>query len=112
MRTNVWSRVTGVVAAAFVLWAIAGAAATLAGRTTSDAQAAAPAAQRASTPSVSAYVGSAACSRCHAPIYERWKRSRMANVVRDPREHPDAIIPDLNQPNPVVTFTKDQIAFV
>jgi predicted CXXCH cytochrome family protein len=36
----------------------------------------------------------------------------MANVVRDPREHPDAIIPDLNQPDPLVTFTKADIAFV
>ena len=36
----------------------------------------------------------------------------MANVVRDPKEHPDAIIPDLSQPNPLVTFTKDQIAWV
>ena len=26
-------------------------------------------------------------------IYERWKKTPMANVVRDPREHPDAIIP-------------------
>ena len=58
------------------------------------------------------YVGSAACARCHAPIYERWKQTRMANVVRDPREHPDAIIPDLTKPDPLLTFTKDQIAFV
>jgi len=36
----------------------------------------------------------------------------MANVVRDPRVHPDAIIPDLTAPNPLVTFTKDDIAFV
>ena len=28
-------------------------------------------------------------------IYEHWKKTPMANVVRDPREHPDAIIPDL-----------------
>ena len=48
-----------------------------------------------------AYVGSAACERCHAPIYHRWKRTRMANVVRDPREHPDAIIPDLSKPDPL-----------
>ena len=40
------------------------------------------------------YVGSAACQTCHAAIYERWSKTRMANVVRDPREHPDAIIPD------------------
>jgi predicted CXXCH cytochrome family protein len=58
------------------------------------------------------YVGSAACSRCHAPIVDRWKQTRMANVVRDPREHPEAIIADFSQPNPLVTFTKDQIAFV
>lgn len=60
----------------------------------------------------STYVGSAACARCHAPIHERWKRTRMANVVRDPKEHPDAILPDLTVRNPLVTFTKDQIAFV
>ncbi len=30
----------------------------------------------------------------------------MANVVRDPRTHPDAIIPDLGKPDPLVTFTK------
>src|SRR5579883_289157 len=57
-------------------------------------------------------VGSAACKECHAEIYERWKKTPMANVVRDPREHPEAIIPDLSQPNPLVTFSKDDIAFV
>lgn len=36
----------------------------------------------------------------------------MANVVRDPKDHPDAIIPDLSKPDPLLTFTKDQIAFV
>jgi predicted CXXCH cytochrome family protein len=36
----------------------------------------------------------------------------MANVVRDPREHPDAIIPDISKPNPVYPFTKDDVAFV
>ncbi|HLY09312.1 MAG TPA: cytochrome c3 family protein [Planctomycetota bacterium] len=36
----------------------------------------------------------------------------MANVVRDPREHPEAILPDFGKPNPLVTFTKDDIAFV
>ncbi|MEO7142124.1 MAG: cytochrome C, partial [Bryobacteraceae bacterium] len=58
------------------------------------------------------YVGSAACKTCHAEIYTRWAKTRMANVVRDPREHPDAILPDLSKPNPLVTFTKDDIAFV
>ena len=38
------------------------------------------------------YVGSAACKSCHSGIYDRWKVTRMANVARDPRDHPDAII--------------------
>src|SRR5260370_5270341 len=58
------------------------------------------------------YVGSAECKSCHASIYERWKKTPMANVVRDPREHPEAIIPDLSKPDPLVTFTKDDISFV
>ena len=58
------------------------------------------------------YVGSAACQKCHADIYEHWQKTPMANVVRDPREHPDAIIPDLSKPDPLVNFTKDDIAFV
>ena len=57
------------------------------------------------------YVGSAACKDCHTEIYERWKKTRMANVVQDPREHPDAIIPDFSKPDPLVTFTKDDVAF-
>jgi len=58
------------------------------------------------------YVGSAACQKCHDDIYARWAKSRMANVVRDPRQHPDAIIPDLSKPDPLLTFNKDDIAFV
>ena len=58
------------------------------------------------------YVGSAACQRCHQDVYTRWSKSRMANVVRDPRQHPEAIIPDLSKPDPLVTFSKDDIAFV
>ena len=38
------------------------------------------------------HVGSAACESCHADIYARWRKTLMANVVRDPKEHPDAII--------------------
>jgi predicted CXXCH cytochrome family protein len=60
----------------------------------------------------SGYVGSNACRPCHLAIYERWKRSRMANVVRDPKLHPEAIIPDLAKPNPLVTFAVADIAFV
>ncbi len=57
------------------------------------------------------YVGSQSCEKCHAEIYKRWKKTPMANVVRDPREHPDAIIPDLDT-NKVAKFTRDQVALV
>jgi predicted CXXCH cytochrome family protein len=57
------------------------------------------------------YLGSPSCEKCHAQIYARWKKTPMANVVRDPREHPDAIIPDLST-NQVAKFTKDQVALV
>ena len=63
-------------------------------------------------PSQQHYVGSAACKSCHESVYARWSKTRMANVVRDPREHPEAIIPDLSKPNPVFSFTKDDVALV
>jgi predicted CXXCH cytochrome family protein len=63
-------------------------------------------------PASIAYVGSATCRACHPAVYERWSKTRMANVVRDPREHPEAIIPDLTKPDPLVTFKKEDIAFV
>ncbi len=69
-------------------------------------------AEQAATAVVAHYVGSAACQKCHADIYERWKKTPMANVVRDPREHPDAIIPNLATNNVSPKFTKDQVAFV
>jgi predicted CXXCH cytochrome family protein len=58
------------------------------------------------------YVGSAACRTCHSEIYDRWRKTPMANVVRDPREHPDAIIPDFSKSDPLVDFTEAEIAFV
>ncbi len=68
------------------------------------------AATQASASSTAHYVGSAACKDCHAEIYERWTKTLMANVVQDPRAHPQAIIPDLSKPDPLLTFTKDDIA--
>jgi predicted CXXCH cytochrome family protein len=65
----------------------------------------------ANTPTSAHYTGSQSCRKCHSDIYEHWKKTPMANVIRDPREHPAAIIPDLNT-NTVAKFTKDQVAFV
>jgi predicted CXXCH cytochrome family protein len=67
--------------------------------------------QQAAALNTAHYVGSQACQKCHTEIYARWKKTPMANVVRDPREHPDAIIPNLAT-NPLAKFTKDQVAFV
>ena len=58
------------------------------------------------------YVGSVACRQCHQATYDRWSKTRMANVVTDPRVRPDVIIPDLTKPDPLVTFKRDDIAFV
>src|SRR6185437_13197975 len=58
------------------------------------------------------FVGSKSCKPCHAAEYNGWKQTRMANVVRDPREHPEAVLGDFSHPNPLVTFTLDQVAFV
>jgi predicted CXXCH cytochrome family protein len=68
-------------------------------------------AQQAGTAASAHYVGSLACRKCHQQIYDHWKKTPMANVVRDPREHPEAIIPDLAT-NPIAKFTKNDIAFV
>ncbi len=57
------------------------------------------------------FVGSVACESCHREIYTRWKTTLMANVVRDPKQHPDAILGDFSKPHPLVTFRKEDVAF-
>jgi predicted CXXCH cytochrome family protein len=66
----------------------------------------------ASSASSATYVGSAACRRCHGPIFERWSRTRMANVVIDPKQRPEAVLPDFSKPDPLVTFGLSDVAFV
>jgi predicted CXXCH cytochrome family protein len=65
-----------------------------------------------SIPPAAHYVGSAACQSCHEEIFARWSKTRMANVVRDPKVHPDAIIPDFAKPDPLLTFTREDVALV
>jgi predicted CXXCH cytochrome family protein len=67
--------------------------------------------QESQTSDSAHYVGSQSCQKCHAQIYEHWRRTPMANVVRDPRENPDAIIPNLAT-NTIAKFTKDDVALV
>lgn len=67
--------------------------------------------QQTQTSTSAHYVGSQSCQKCHADIYNHWQKTPMANVVRDPHQHPDAIIPDLATNN-VYKVSKDQVAFV
>jgi predicted CXXCH cytochrome family protein len=67
--------------------------------------------QQAQETGAARYVGSQACEKCHERIYNRWKKTPMANVVRDPHEHPEAIIPDLAT-NTVSKFKREDVALV
>src|SRR5882757_3212339 len=58
------------------------------------------------------YAGSAACRTCHPALYARWSKTRMANVVTDPKAHPEVILPDFAKADPLVTFKKEDIALV
>jgi predicted CXXCH cytochrome family protein len=57
------------------------------------------------------YVGSEACKSCHLTQYNGWKKSRMANVLLDPKERPEAVVGDFMHSDPVRTFTLDEVAF-
>src|SRR5579871_1100425 len=57
------------------------------------------------------FVGSKQCESCHAETYASWRQTRMANVVEDPKQHPEAVLGDFTHPDPNVTFTLDQVAF-
>ena len=61
---------------------------------------------------VRTYVGSTVCADCHPSVYQRWSKTRMANVVTDPHVRPQVIIPDLSKSDPLLTFKLDDIAFV
>ena len=65
----------------------------------------------AATTFAQGFVGSQTCKTCHVEIFGRWSKTRMANVIQDPKVHPEAILPDLSKPNPLVTFKKEDIAF-
>jgi len=43
------------------------------------------------------YVGSRACQSCHAATYATWEKTPMANIVRDPKLHPDQVKGDFSK---------------
>ena len=65
-----------------------------------------------SAPTKPHFVGSESCRSCHAKAYDGWKQTRMANVVRDPRVHPEAVLGDFKHPDPNRPFDLGQVAFV
>jgi predicted CXXCH cytochrome family protein len=56
----------------------------------------------------SGYVGSAACKICHEKTYARWSRTRMANVVVDPKQHPEALLGDFSKTDDLLKLTRDE----
>jgi predicted CXXCH cytochrome family protein len=58
------------------------------------------------------FVGSKQCQSCHADLYASWQQTRMANVIRDPKEHPEAVLGDFSHPDPNLKFSLDQVAWV
>jgi hypothetical protein len=63
-------------------------------------------------PGTAHFVGSESCKGCHARDYRGWKQTRMANVVRDPKVHPESILGDFDHLDPARTFGLDDVAFV
>ena len=57
------------------------------------------------------FVGSESCKGCHAAQYEGWKHTRMANVIRDPKVAPEAVLGDFTHADPLRTFGLDEVAF-
>lgn len=50
------------------------------------------------------FVGSESCKTCHADAYNGWKQTRMANVIRNPRLHPEAVLAEFLHPDRSVPF--------
>jgi len=68
-------------------------------------------AQQTSAVLAAHYVGSKSCQSCHQDIYARWQKTAMANVLRDPKVHPDAIAADPATAPEELRFSKEDVAF-
>ena len=67
--------------------------------------------QPASVNPTAHFTGSDSCKPCHLQQYNGWKKTRMANVIQDPKLHPEAVVGDFAHSDPVRTVTLDQVAF-
>lgn len=57
------------------------------------------------------FVGSETCGTCHVDVYTRWRDTLMANILVDPAERPEWVLGDFSTPDPLVSFTLDDVAF-
>jgi hypothetical protein len=99
----------------FLILLIVLSVATICASTLKSTQRESPEPQSSSSPAAkqkSHFVGSENCKKCHEALYQGWKQTRMANVVRDPKEHPEAVLGDFSHPTTDVTFDLSQVAFV
>jgi len=58
------------------------------------------------------FAGSESCRKCHQREYDGWKQTRMANVVRDPKLHPEAVLGDFQHVDPNRPFVLSQVALI
>jgi len=57
------------------------------------------------------YIGSEACQECHQSNYNSWKQTLHSKMFR-PVKSPADILGDFATPNPLVTFSKEEVKFV
>jgi len=67
--------------------------------------------QPASATPTARFTGSDSCKSCHLQQYNGWKKTRMANVIQDPKLHPEAVGGDFAHDDPTRTFSLGQVAF-
>ena len=58
------------------------------------------------------YVGSQACKSCHQELFAGWQQTRMANILLDPKLHPNAVLGDFSTSSTVRTFTLNDVAYI
>ena len=57
------------------------------------------------------FTGSAACKPCHSEEFEGWQKSRMANVLQDPKVRPHVVLGDFSHDDPARPFPLADVAF-
>ncbi len=105
-------KVRALLRTATAVLAVMGAVVLLSLPTQAWAQAQAVAAKPAAAIHTAKFVGSAVCGECHGEVFERWQKTRMANIVVDPKLHPEKVLGNFGSKDPLVSFSLDNVAFM